>query len=248
MSYRPFPNVYVPPYHYEKDLSALKSSVPPAPKARPNDTLGRLETMADREALKLARVSSLRAIENLQAMYGYYVDKGQWEEAASLFTEDGTWEFGQSGVYAGRDRVERGLSTMGPEGLEPGQLNNYPMLQPIITVSEDNMTAKGRWRSDVMLARGGKGRWGGGLYENEYVNDNGTWKISKQHYWVTFWADYDLGFAGQGLIPMDPPSTETPPDAPPTIVYQSLPNTYIVPFHFDHPVTGEPHKYLEGGQ
>jgi hypothetical protein len=190
----------------------------------------------------------LRAIENLQAMYGYYVDKGQWEEVASLFTEDGTWEFGQSGVYAGRDRVERGLSTMGPEGLEPGQLNNYPMLQPIITVSEDNMTAKGRWRSDVMLARGGKGRWGGGLYENEYVNDNGTWKISKQHYWVTFWADYDLGFAGQGLIPMDPPSTETPPDAPPTIVYQSLPNTYIVPFHFDHPVTGEPHKYLEGGQ
>ncbi len=48
------------------------------------------------------------------------------------------------------------------------------MVQPIIHVSEDNRTAKARWRSDVQLARAGKGRWGGGVYENEYVNDNGT--------------------------------------------------------------------------
>jgi hypothetical protein len=137
---------------------------------------------------------------------------------------------------------------MGPAGLQRGQLNNYPMLQPIIHVADDNLTAKGRWRSDVMLSKDGKGQWGGGVYENEYVNDNGTWKISAQHYWVTFWADYDLGFSARGAMPMDPPSTSNPPDAPPTVEYESLPNTYIVPFHFDHPVTGEPHKYLDGGQ
>ena len=248
VSYRPFPAVYVPPYHFERDRSAIESSIPPATRARPDDALGRLEAMADMEAQKLARVSSLRAIENLQAMYGYYVDKGKWHEAASLFSEDGSWEFGQSGVYIGRESVERGLSLMGPEGLQPGQLNNYPMLQPIITVAADNRTAKGRWRSDVMLSNDGKGRWGGGVYENEYVNDNGTWKISKQHYWVTFWADYDIGFSARGAIPMDPPSTSNPPDAPPTVEYESFPNTYIVPFHFDHPVTGKPHKYLDGGQ
>lgn len=248
VSYRRFPAVYVPPFHYARDISAIQSAAPPAPKARPNDDLGRLEAMADLQAEKLARVSSLRAIENLQAMYGYYVDKGLWKEAASLFSDDGTWEFGQSGVYIGRDSVERGLGLMGPEGLEQGQLNNYPMLQPIISVAADNRTAKGRWRSDVMLARNGKGEWGGGVYENEYVNENGTWKISKQHYWVTFLADYDKGFTGEGLIPMDPPSRTNPPDAPPTKVYESLPNTYIVPFHFDHPVTGKPHKYLDGGQ
>lgn len=246
--YQPFPAVYVPPYHYEQDTTAIQSAMPPAPEARPNDALGRLEVMADREALKLARVSSLRAIENLQAMYGYYVDKGRWEDAANLFTEDGSWEFGQSGVYDGRDSVERGLELMGPEGLARGQLNNYPMLQPIITVAKDNLTAYGRWRSDVMLAEGGEGRWGGGVYENEYVNDNGTWKISKQHYWVTFWADYDLGFSARGAIPMEPPSASNPPDRPPSVEYEALPNTYIVPFHFDHPVTGEPHKYLDGGQ
>ena len=248
VQYQPFPEVYVPPYHFDKDLSAIRSSMPPEAKVRPNDALGRLEVIADQQAHKLARVSSLRAIENLQAMYGYYVDKGQWQDAVSLFTEDGSWEFGQSGVYIGSENVERGLRLMGPDGLERGQLNNYPMLQPIITVSQDNLTASGRWRSDVMLARDGKGQWGGGLYENEYVNDNGTWKISKQHYWVTFWADYDEGFSGVGLIPMQASSTANPPDAPPTLEYESLPNTYIVPFHFDHPVTGEAHQYLEGGQ
>lgn len=248
VKYEPFPAVFVPPYHYgTRDMSAIQSAEPPAPKQRPNDELGRLEAMADLQADKLARVSSLRAIENLQAMYGYYIDKGLWQEAASLFSKDGTWEFGQSGVYKGQASIERGLSLMGPEGLEQGQLNNYPMLQPVIHVADDNKTAKGRWRSDVMLAKDGKGEWGGGVYENEYVNDNGTWKIGKQHYWVTFWADYDKGFTGAGLIPMDPPSTTNPPDAPPTKVYESLPNTYIVPFHYDHPVTGKPHKYLDGG-
>ena len=245
--YQPFPSLFVPPFHYDNDLTAIQSTVPLPTQARPDDALGRLEAMADAQAHKLARASSLRAIENLQAMYGYYVDKGLWEDAASLFTDDGTWESGRSGVYIGRDSIERGLSLMGPEGLEYGQLNNYPMLQPIITVAEDNMTAKGRWRSDVMLARDGEGQWGGGVYENEYVNDDGTWKISKQLYYVVFWADYDIGFSARGAIPMDPPSTTNPPDAPSTVDYESLPNIYIIPFHFDHPVTGEPHSYLDGG-
>ena len=116
------------------------------------------------------------------------------------------------------------------------------MLQPVIHVSEDNSRAWGRFRSDVMLARNGTGQWGGGVYENEYINDNGTWRISKQHYWVTFWGDYDQGWTGAGIIPMAPASTTNPPDAPPSVVYQSFPNTYVVPFHYDHPVTGEPHN------
>jgi hypothetical protein len=212
--------------------------VTPTPRLR--DALGRLEVIADEQATKLARQRSLRAVENLQAMYGYYIDKGQWNEAASLFTEDGTWEFGQSGVYEGQDSIVRGLSRMGPDGLEPGQLNNYPMMQPIIHVSEDNSKAWGRFRSDVMLARGGKGQWGGGLYENEYVNDNGVWKITRQHYWVTFWGDYDEGMTTGGRDPLAPAGSN-PPDAPPSVVYESFPNTYIVPFHFPHPVTGAPH-------
>src|SRR5690606_3701218 len=152
-----------------------------------------------------------------------------------------TYEFGQSGVYVGRDSVARGLSLMGPEGLERGLLNNFVMVQPIIHVAEDNASAKARWRSDVLLTRGGKGQWGGGIYENEYVNDNGTWKFSKLHYHVTFWGDYDEGWSALPL-PMDPPSTSNPPDRPPSVVYESFPTLQVVPYHYPHPVTQKAHQ------
>ena len=238
-TYNPFPNVFVPPYHYTGNLSAITAPAPKPLPERPGDTLGRMESQADNEELKLARLHSERAIENLQAIYGYYIDKGKWSEAASLFAADGTYEFGQRGVYKGRDRVKQALTLMGPEGLQQGQLNNYPMIQPIISVAEDNATAKGRWRSDVQLAKDGKGKWGAGVYENEYVNDNGTWKISSLHYYVTMWGDYDKGWSKEPL-PMAGPSKELPPDAPPTMVYEALPKMVIFPYHYNHPVTGKP--------
>jgi hypothetical protein len=238
--YASFPAVFVPPYHYaDGNLRAIQSRPPVKFPARPDDRLGHLEALADAKELAVGRVESVRAIENLQGMYGYYIDKGQWRQAASLFSHDGTWEFGQSGVYVGRSHIERGLSLAGPQGLAQGQLNNYVMAQQVIHVSEDNRTAKARWRSDVLLAKDGKGRWGGGVYENEYVNDRGTWRFSSLHYYVTFWGDYEQGWAAKPF-PMDPPSTTNPPDRPPTAVYESFPKLQVVPFDYPHPVTGKP--------
>lgn len=238
--YAMFPAVYVPPYHYDGNPRAIQSRPAAATPKRADDAVGKLEQLADAKQLQLDRTQSVRALENLQAMYGYYIDKGQWKKAAALFTRDGTYEFGQSGVYVGNASVERGIGLMGPANLEEGQLNNYVMVQPIIHVGEDNRTAKARWRSDVLLSRKGAGRWGGGVYENEYVNDNGTWKFSKLHYYVTFWGDYEAGWAAKP-IPMDPVSTSVPPDRPPTLVYESFPKLQVVPFHYANPVSGRPH-------
>ena len=239
-AYQPYPAVFVAPYHYAGgDMAALRSRPPVNAPKRPDDALGRLEALADAKELALGRARSVRAIENLQAMYGYYIDKGQWKQAAALFSKDGSYEFGQGGVYIGNASIERGLSVMGPPGLEQGQLNNYVMVQPIIHISPDNRTARARWRSDVLLARGGKGRWGGGVYENEYVNDKGTWKFSTLHYYVTFWGDYDQGWAGKPF-PVDQPSTTVPPDKPPTVVYESFPRLQVVPYHYMNPVSGKP--------
>jgi hypothetical protein len=240
-SYSPFPAVFVPPYHYgEGDTAAIASRPAKVAPKRPDDAIGRLEALADAKELALARAQSVRAIENLQAMYGYYIDKGQWQKAAALFARDGTYEFGQGGVYVGNRSIERGLSLMGPAGLGPGQLNNFVMAQPIIHVSEDNRTAEARWRSDVLQSRAGTGRWGGGLYENEYVNVDGTWKFSRLHYYVTFWGDYEQGWGGKP-IPVEGPSSVVPPDRPPTVVYQSFPKLQVVPFHYANPVSGKPH-------
>ena len=62
--------------------------------------------------------------------------KASGRRPPALFSRDGTYEFGQSGVYIGTAHVERALSLMGPPGLEPGQLNNYVMAQPIINISD----------------------------------------------------------------------------------------------------------------
>ncbi len=185
-----------------------------------------------------AVLSSREAIDNLQAAYGYYIDKGLWRQAADLFTANAKFEFGQRGVYVGRAHIIKALTfVFGPEGLRQGQLNNYMMLQPIIDVAPDNRTAQARWRSDIQIAVDGKGQWGEGEYENEYVNDHGLWKISKLHFYVTFMADYDKGWR-DGAFPLEGPSKTVPPDRPPTEVYGSLPEVYLPAYHYKNPVTG----------
>jgi hypothetical protein len=181
-------------------------------------------------------------IENLQATYGYYFDKGMWDDVADLFSATGSFEYGQRGVYIGKERIRRALLLFGPDGLAPDHLNNHMQLQAVIIVADDGKTATGRWQGMVMLAEPGQnGVWGVGLYENTYVKEGGVWKIAKLHFYPVAMADYDAGFM-RGPLPMEGPSALFPPDAPPTEVYRSYPQNYIPPFSFDHPVTGKPLK------
>jgi hypothetical protein len=194
-----------------------------------------------------ARVALLEdqdAVENLQATFGFYFDKGLWEEAAALFTRNGTFEYGQSGVYIGQERIRRAMLLLGPEGLAQGYLNNHMQLQAVITVAPDGETATGRWQGMVMLAEpGANGVWGVGIYENKYAKDDGVWKIESLHFYPTAFTDYDKGWA-QSMLPMKGPSALFPPDKPPTEVYRTLPGNYIPPFSYNHPVTGQPLKNL----
>src|SRR5690606_22735062 len=65
---------------------------------------------------RTTRVKDEREIEHLQRIYGYYIDRMLWDEAADLFAENGTIEIGHSGVYVGQDRVRAYLHSLGPEG------------------------------------------------------------------------------------------------------------------------------------
>jgi hypothetical protein len=242
-TYRPFPELYTAPFHYgaPETRAARESWVTRLGDiGTGSDELAGFERDLLEQARALDNLAAERDIENLQAIYGYYIDKGLWDEATALFANTATYEFGQGGVYVGRARIREAIGLMGPTGLERGMLNNYPMLQPIISVAADNQTAKARWRSDVQLSRNGKGTWGGGVYENEYVNENGVWKLGKLHYYVTFWADYDKGWV-DGTIPMEGPSPILEPDLPPTEVYGAQPEVYLFPFHYPHLVTGKAH-------
>jgi len=196
-------------------------------------------TIARYEA-RVARLQDQDAIENLQAAYGYYFDKGLWDEVADLFARDGTFEYGQRGVYVGAARIRRALLLFGPAGLETGRLNTHMQLQPIITVAPDGRTAQARWRGMIQLARAGdNGQWGEGVYENGYVKEGGRWKIARLHFYLTGLTDYDLGWT-KSAIPAEGPSALFPPDRPPTEVYRAYPGVYTPAFDYLHPVTGKP--------
>jgi hypothetical protein len=189
---------------------------------------------------RVERLEDAVEIENLTATFGYYFDKGLWDEAAVLFSRTGRFEYEQSGVYIGPQRIERAMLLLGPQGLAPGYLNNHMMLQDVIEVAEDGRTATGRFQGPIQLsAPGANGQWAVGVYENDYVKEGGVWKFAEMHFYLTAKTDYDKTWA-EGAVPMRGPSALFPPDEPPSEIYRAFPAAYIPPFSFPHPVTGAP--------
>ena len=191
------------------------------------DLLARIEAL---EARALA-AEDFRELMNLQAAYGYYVDKGLWDKAAALFAENGTLEIAGRGVYVGRERVRQYLRHLPP--YEDGTIYNHMQLQPVLHIDSAAGTAKGRWRTLMMVGfLGREGRWGEATYENSYIRENGKWRIASLHGIINFYAEYDQGWHRGGVALLR--STEgLAPDRPPSIEYEAHPKAVIAPFHYD---------------
>jgi hypothetical protein len=186
-------------------------------------------------------IEDRKAIERLQQMWGYYVSEGMAREGAALFASNpaASIEYAQQGVYLGRARIEAFLRASGA-ALGASELRETPVMQPVIDIAADGLSARGRFRSLVMAGvHGQDGRWQEGPYENEFVKEDGTWKIQKLHWYVTVTGSYDKGWHREAF-PAAGPVRELPPDRPPTQVYESFPGFFLPPFHFLHPVTGKP--------
>jgi len=235
--HRPYPEKYFVPFHYENPVTggrvqgqdaAVQPSVPP----------GKLDQALSDLGARLERLNDVQSIERLQHVYGYYLDKQQWDTLSDLAAADGTIEIAQRGVYVGKQRVRDNLNLYGEPGVHHGVLHNHIQLQPVIHVSADGKTAHARARALSMLGTYGRvGVWGGSLYENEYVKENGVWKFKHDHLYTTMFTTYDEGWAA---APRAAPgiSKDNPPDLPPSIVYEAYPKTFIPPFHYPNPVTG----------
>jgi hypothetical protein len=194
------------------------------------------------------QLEGARAVRKLQRAFGYYVDRGLWNEAADLFADDSTVEMGMDGVYAGKARIREYLQRLGggKPGLSYGQLNEHLQLQPKVDVSSDGLTAQGRWRDLAMLGQFGKSAaWGDGVYENTYVKEQGVWKIKALHLYINFVAPFEGGWARLAPAPEDwrtDVARAFPPDRPPTANYRPFPEAQVPPFHYRNPVSGRPYE------
>jgi hypothetical protein len=211
-----------------------------SPAAAQPPSLGTLAGRAIQLEQEIAQLEDVNAIKKLQRIYGFYTDKQLWSQAADLFSDDGTIEVGGRGVYVGRERIRAFLAMNGPETPQPKRLFDHMQLQPIVHVAADGTTARGRWHVFAQEAVHGEyANWGLGVLENEYVKENGVWKIRREHFFTTMYTPYEAGW-GKTAIPTSGPSAELPPDRPPTVDYEAYPKAFVVPFHYDNPVTSAP--------
>src|SRR5690606_38700262 len=89
----------------------------------------------------------------------------------------------------------------------PGALNTELIDDPLVNLSVDGQSAKGRWRALSLRGDGQGNAWlEGGLYENEYVLEDGRWKIGKLHYFPQYEGSYETGVSniGQKDLPIVP--------------------------------------------
>ena len=223
------------------------------------DRIARLEAQVETLGRELGRLQDVAAIRTLQHTYGYFMDKGLYDEVVDLFAEDGELRF-MGGVFKGKAGLRRLYcerlrpAFTGKNGPAYGMLCDHMQLQDVIHVAADGKTAKARFRA---FLQGGshdskpdinphlpRQWWEGGLYENDYVKDGGVWKVKVMGHNLTWQGDFETGWAHQkpyegAFWP------ETYPDDPlgPDEVYAEAegfwPQTSLIPFHYAHPVTGK---------
>ena len=200
---------------------------------------------------RIQRLGDIKQIEQLQKIYGYYQDYGEWQKIVDLFTDNApSVEEADHGVYKVKEGIRKYYIDLLGDGLNkprrPGILSILFQLQGVVNVDSGGRTAKGRWYGMGMEAKPiaslheGELRqtWINGVYENEYVKEDGKWKIKKLHFNLTFRTPYEDGWLKVPVVGQNGPDPFVKPDAPPT-AYAPYPSGYRVPVHFKHPVTGE---------
>ncbi len=192
------------------------------------------------------RLNDEDAIRNLQNIYGYYLDRKMWDDCADLFADTATMDLDRRGVYTGKKSIQNAFLQFGPQGLRHGELNDHIQLQIIVSVAADGQTAKARGVELVLSGIPGEsGLLGENIFENEYVRENGVWKILSMRVYPRLLTDYAKGWA-RDAKQTPGPNPDFPPVAVPVNTYRSYPDFQIPPFHFTNPVTGLPPQYPDG--
>ncbi|KAK4113190.1 hypothetical protein N656DRAFT_778723 [Canariomyces notabilis] len=210
---------------------------------------------------EVSRVSDEAEVRKTHFKYGYYLDKCLYNEVVDMFADhpDAYVEFlgsryrGKAGIkrlYQGRFQQS---FVKGRNGPVYGWLLDHLMAQDIIDVDATGTHAWCRMRAlmsagthqsiEEYYPRGHRQWWEGGLYENEYIKENGVWKLFRYRYFPFWHAEHEKGWSHtkKNYIPWPTVTYPEDPLGPDEIFEQKMlwPDTRVVPFHYPHPVTGK---------
>ncbi|OGO31745.1 MAG: hypothetical protein A2Z29_06300 [Chloroflexi bacterium RBG_16_56_11] len=203
---------------------------------------GRIQTMEDIEEIK-----------KLQRAYGFYLEHWMAEDIIDCFADGpDTVLLVAAGEYRGKENI-RDFFHHGRTVIEsrksdnPEFLHQVMQLSGVVHVDPDGKTAKGRWYgfgANAFPAGGGKINpgWMNGVYEIEYVKQDGRWRLKKVHWCMTFHAPWGESFVDPARrldLRIDRPYKRNPALKPDGGPEETLyPSGFICPFHFDNPGTG----------
>ncbi|KAM7205444.1 hypothetical protein V8F20_003213 [Naviculisporaceae sp. PSN 640] len=160
----------------------------------------------------LARLESVREIKNVQRTFAQLAHYGRFRDMAAFFADNGILRWGagtganilddsDATAITGPAAIETWLRTDAGkmDGLQPGSLNLWINEQPVITLSADGKSAKGRWHCLRFMGDGkGSSKIDGGIFENQYILVGDRWKISLMRYFPLYTGNYRDGWKNVG--------------------------------------------------
>lgn len=207
-------------------------------------TMEELESKINELETKTRRLEDTIEIMNLQSRYNYYMELNYENRIASeLFAQKDPnvkCEICDSGVFEGIESVKRLWSAMQEGNKIRGFLGTVMISTPHIQISTDGKTARGMWHAfgpnslpatvypceqqNLLTAI-----WLLGKYDNEYVKEDGKWKIRSLRVVVFFRASYEHGWIKQPDVRrFGMPPWECKADKPSTMFKQYHPHGYNV--------------------
>ena len=199
------------------------------------------------------RLKGVEAIRKLEHAYSFYLVMWMPDEIMDLFADrdDVTLEWPE-GTFFGREGLKKFFGNINPKK-DPEFMHQMMHLSDVISVAEDGETGKGRWWGfgAMALPMGEAGVMQAlacGIYENDFVKENGTWKL-----WKIKWVPVYSGTPATGWVKPNRVAKPRPhpgegeihvpewwdSDLPARGIDYAYPSGYILPFHFRHPITGK---------
>lgn len=185
--------------------------------------------------------------QNLVSAYGYYLDRGMYDDVEELFADNSDVMVMGQGKWFNHDGLRRYLRRFGKPGLDHGELNDRVQLMPVVTSMGDSMVTVQVIEIGMSGQHGGAARWSATWQYFELLRDpDGVWFIGRlierplmQASYATGWdgAAVDLSTlvaGGEPDEPFDCVVTGSDYDCQlPVGMFSSVPTGYSVPHALD---------------
>lgn len=136
--------------------------------------------------MTLEELSAIEAIKQVKARYCHHIDLKEWDEYAGLFTVDARLNTDRAVSTRGEDpdpqpeiRGRAAIRAFMPELLDPAD-TVHQVHMPIIELTSPT-SAKVIWAMEDIVRMPGFHLEGRGHYREEYVIEDGEWRIASLH-------------------------------------------------------------------